>query len=34
VFSLPGNPVSSFVTAELFVVPAAKIMSGLSDTSG
>lgn len=28
VFSLPGNPVSSFVTAHLFVVPALKILSG------
>ena len=27
-FSLPGNPVSAFVTANLFVVPAAKILMG------
>ena len=25
VFALPGNPVSAFVTAHLFVVPSAKI---------
>ena len=28
VFALPGNPVSAFVTAHLFVVVAAKIMGG------
>jgi len=28
VFALPGNPVSAFVTAHLFVVIAAKIMAG------
>lgn len=28
VFALPGNPVSSFVTAHLFVVRSAKILSG------
>ena len=28
VFALPGNPVSAFVTAHLFVVMAAKIMGG------
>lgn len=28
VFALPGNPVSSFVTANLFVIEAAKILSG------
>ena len=28
VFALPGNPVSSFVTANLFVIMAAKILAG------
>ena len=28
IFALPGNPVSAFVTAHLFVVPSAKILSG------
>jgi molybdenum cofactor synthesis domain-containing protein len=28
VFALPGNPVSAFVTAHLFVVTAARILSG------
>ena len=28
VFALPGNPVSAFVTAHLFVVPAVRILSG------
>ena len=28
VFALPGNPVSAFVTAHLFVVPAARVMAG------
>lgn len=28
IFALPGNPVSAFVTAHLFVVPSAKIMGG------
>ncbi len=28
VFALPGNPVSSFVTAHLFVIKAAKILAG------
>jgi gephyrin len=28
VFALPGNPVSAFVTAYLFVVPSAKLLSG------
>jgi gephyrin len=32
VFSLPGNPVSSFVTAYLFVIPSIRILSGLLDT--
>jgi gephyrin len=32
VFALPGNPVSAFVTAHLFVVPAARVMAGHRDT--
>ena len=32
-FGLPGNPVSSIICFELFVVPAIKKMSGLSDTT-
>ncbi len=28
VFALPGNPVSAFVTAHLFVVTSAKILGG------
>ncbi len=32
VFALPGNPVSAFVTAHLFVVPAARVMSGQRDS--
>ena len=32
-FGLPGNPVSSIICFELFVVPAIKKMSGLSDTN-
>ncbi len=28
VFSLPGNPVSCFVSCHLFAIPAAKILSG------
>ena len=28
VFALPGNPVSAFVTMNLFVLPAAKILEG------
>ena len=28
VFALPGNPVSCFVTSSLFVIPAARVMSG------
>lgn len=28
VFALPGNPVSAFVTAHLFVVTAARVMAG------
>ena len=28
VFALPGNPVSAFVTAHIFVVFAAKVMAG------
>jgi gephyrin len=28
VFALPGNPVSSFVTAHLFVMPALRKMAG------
>ena len=28
VFSLPGNPVSCFVTFTLFVLPAIKLLSG------
>lgn len=31
-FGLPGNPVSSFVTFELFVRPALRQLRGLSDT--
>lgn len=31
-FALPGNPVSAFVSANLFVVPAAKILSGHLET--
>jgi len=34
VFALPGNPVSAFVTAHLFVVPAAKILAGQLDSYG
>ncbi len=34
VFSLPGNPVSCFVTSHLFVVPAARILSGQHDSHG
>ena len=34
VFALPGNPVSAFVTAHLFVVPAAKILGGQIDSYG
>jgi molybdopterin biosynthesis enzyme len=32
VFALPGNPVSSFVSATLFVIPACKILSGHHET--
>lgn len=32
-FGLPGNPVSSLVCFQLFVIPAMKKMSGFSDTS-
>lgn len=32
VFALPGNPVSAFVTAHLFVIPAARVMSGQRDS--
>lgn len=32
VFALPGNPVSAFVTAHLFVVPAARVMAGQLDS--
>ena len=32
VFALPGNPVSAFVTAHLFVVVAAKLMAGQLDS--
>jgi len=28
VFALPGNPVSAFVTAHLFLVIAAKVLAG------
>jgi molybdopterin biosynthesis enzyme len=28
IFALPGNPVSAFVTAHLFVIPAARILAG------
>lgn len=28
VFGLPGNPVSAFVTAHLFLIPAARILAG------
>jgi molybdopterin molybdotransferase len=31
VFGLPGNPVSSFVSATLFVVPALLALQGLAD---
>ena len=33
-FSLPGNPVSAFVTANIFVIPAAKILMGQNDSFG
>jgi len=33
VFALPGNPVSCFVTCHLFVIPAAKILSGRLDSN-
>jgi molybdenum cofactor synthesis domain-containing protein len=33
-FALPGNPVSAFVTAHLFVVPAARILAGQTDCYG
>ena len=32
IFSLPGNPVSAYVTAHLFVIPALKIMCGNLDS--
>lgn len=32
IFALPGNPVSSFVTAHLFLVRAAKLFAGQLDT--
>lgn len=32
VFALPGNPVSAFVTAHLFVVTAARVMAGHVDS--
>jgi molybdopterin biosynthesis enzyme len=32
VFCLPGNPVSAFVTTNLFLVPAAKFLSGHHDS--
>ena len=32
VFALPGNPVSAFVTAHLFVVTAARVLSGHMDS--
>jgi molybdopterin molybdotransferase len=32
VFALPGNPVSSFVTANLFVIPTAKLLAGQHDS--
>jgi molybdopterin biosynthesis enzyme len=28
IFALPGNPVSSFVSATLFAMPALKILNG------
>lgn len=31
-FALPGNPVSAFVTAHLFIVPAAKLLAGHLDS--
>jgi gephyrin len=31
IFALPGNPVSSFVTAHLFLTKAARIMGGLHE---
>ena len=34
IFALPGNPVSAFVTSHLFVVPAARILSGQLDCNG
>ena len=33
VFALPGNPVSCFVTFQLFVLPAIKLLSGASEDS-
>jgi gephyrin len=33
VFALPGNPVSAFVTAHLFVVESAKLLAGQLDTA-
>jgi molybdopterin molybdotransferase len=33
VFALPGNPISTMVTFELFVVPAIELLSGLSPHS-
>ena len=33
VFALPGNPVSTMVTFELFVVPAIELLSGFSPNS-
>jgi len=29
IFSLPGNPVSTFVTFNLFVIPSIKLLSGI-----
>lgn len=31
VFGLPGNPVSAWVTAQLYVVPALKLLSGFNN---
>jgi molybdopterin biosynthesis enzyme len=34
VFALPGNPVSAFVTSNLFLIPAARILSGQLESFG
>ena len=30
IYALPGNPVSTFVTFNLFVIPSIKILSGIN----